>query len=140
MSGIGASTYTGRWNKTGTKINYTAESLSLATLETLVNIDGVSSLTAFNYLKITFEEDIIYEVNQNDLAQNWFGPIHSLEERQFGTTIILNHSEKVIKIPSSVIKTEFNYLIPPEVVTSLEIEGPFNYIFDERFHNLLKKS
>ena len=46
FEGERARLFGGRWNRRGTPIIYTAESLSLATLEILVNLDSATTLAA----------------------------------------------------------------------------------------------
>jgi RES domain-containing protein len=73
LSGEGARRYGGRWNPPGIPVLYTAESLPLAALETLVNLPAdFLSTGIFSRVTIEFPDQApLTEVAQGDLPADW---------------------------------------------------------------------
>ncbi|NQY73730.1 MAG: RES domain-containing protein [Candidatus Margulisbacteria bacterium] len=137
LSGEGASQFPGRWNLEGTKVIYAAESLSLAILETIVNLKNASSIPSFKYIELSFQKKDIYNVMLDQKQSDWLNPVQNLDSRQFGTDILQNNSNKVIQVPSSVVPESYNYLIPPLLIKNNKVspKEPKEYALDLRlFH------
>lgn len=114
LTGIGASMVEGyRWNSLNTKIVYTAESRALATLEVSVHLDLSEDLPNDRYfIEVEIPEDItIQEVKWEDLPNNWDSKPPSLTTQTIGDDFILYNESAILKVPSSIIPQEFNYLI-----------------------------
>jgi RES domain-containing protein len=138
LSGIGASMAKGyRWNSFNTKLVYTAESRALATLEVSVHLDLSEDLpTDRYYVEIEIPNDIIIlEVNIQDLTQDWDAKPPTLTTQTIGDDFVLQNEAAILKVPSSIIPQEFNYLINPNHPDAMKIkvssENPMK--FDTRF-------
>lgn len=66
FSGQGARLAGGRWNRPGTPMVYCAESLALATLEILVNLEDRRLLAGYAYASVEFAERLVEFSIRND--------------------------------------------------------------------------
>lgn len=116
LKGIGAALTEGyRWNSLNTYLVYTAESRALATLEVSVHIDLSEDLpTDRYYVEIDIPDDItIFELKIEDLPDGWDSKPPILETQFIGDDFVKEKSAAVLKVPSSIVQQEFNYLINP---------------------------
>lgn len=138
LSGIGASLARGfRWNSLSTRLVYTAESRALATLEVAVHLDLSEDLPTDRWLvEIEIPNDIaIQEVRIQDLPVDWDAKPPILTTQLIGDDFVQYAQAAVLKVPSSIIPQEYNYLINPLHTDSARIrvigEAPLQ--FDSRF-------
>lgn len=113
LKGFGAASAEGyRWNSINTFLVYTAESRALATLEVSVHLD--------------FSED---------LPNNWDIHPPSLETQYIGDEFVKDNEAAVLKVPSCIVPSEYNFLINPnhpdaKKITVVSIK---QLTFDQRF-------
>ncbi len=113
LTGEGARLFGARWNHKGTACLYTAASRALAVLEYTVNVNITSIPRALSMVTIE-----IPDVNHNNLAiaalpGNWTEAPAPGSTKDFGTALLTAAANPVIRIPSTVIPEEFNYLLNP---------------------------
>jgi RES domain-containing protein len=116
LSGIGASMTDGyRWNSINTKMVYTSETRALATLEVSVHLDLSEDLPNDRYfVEIEIPDDItILEVQLQDLPVSWDAKPPSSSTQTIGDDFVLYNEAAILKVPSSIIPQEFNYLLNP---------------------------
>jgi len=116
LKGIGASLSEGfRWNSKNTRIVYSAECRSLALLEIAVHLDLNEDLPNDRYfVEIDIPDDIkISVLNNEDLPAGWDNIPPITETQIIGDDFINSNVSAVLKVPSSIVKQEFNYLINP---------------------------
>jgi len=116
LSGVGASLTKGfRWNSLHTKLVYSAESRALATLEIAVHLDLSEDLPMDrHYVEIEIPDDIlISEVNPNNLPMNWNSNPPTTFTQIIGDDFVEQGYAAVLKVPSSIVPDEYNYLINP---------------------------
>lgn len=113
-----------RWNSVNTSVVYTSASRALATLEVSVHIDLSEDLPKDRfYIEIEIPDDVkIVELNVNDLPQNWDSKPPMLETQFIGDDFVAQRSAAVLKVPSSIVPLEFNYLINPAHPDSAKIK------------------
>lgn len=138
MSGIGASMTKGyRWNSLHTKLVYTSESRALATLEVSVHLDLSEDLPSDRYyVEIELPEDIsIMEVKISDLPDDWDAKPPTITTQIIGDDFVLDNQAAVLKVPSSIVPREFNYLINPSHPDSkrIKVKSKTRMGFDPRF-------
>jgi len=124
LSGIGASLAKGyRWNSIHTKLVYTAESRALATLEVSVHLDLSEDLPSDRYfVEINIPDEItILEVNIEDLPPDWDSKPPTITTQTIGDDFVTQSECAVLKVPSSIVPQEFNYLINPNHPDSKKI-------------------
>ncbi|MCB8994156.1 MAG: RES family NAD+ phosphorylase [Bacteroidales bacterium] len=116
LSGIGASMTNGyRWNSLNTRLVYTSESRALATLEVSVHLDLSEDLPRDRYfVEIEMPDDIkILEVKIEDLPEDWDSNPPTLTTQTIGDDFVFDNESAILKVPSSIVPQEFNYLINP---------------------------
>ncbi len=138
MSGIGASMTKGyRWNSLNTKLVYTAESRALATLEVSVHLDLSEDLPSDRYyVEIEIPDEItVFEVNIEDLPADWDSKPPTISTQTIGNDFVFENEGAVLKVPSSIVPQEFNYLINPNHPDSKKIKVISQTLmtFDSRF-------
>jgi RES domain-containing protein len=113
-----------RWNSLNTYIVYTSASRALATLEVSVHIDLSEDLpTDRYYVEIEIPEEVkIVELKIDDLPPNWDSKPPILETQFIGDDFVALSSAAVLKVPSSIVPPEFNYLINPAHPDSVKIK------------------
>ncbi len=116
LRGIGAARSSGfRWNSKNTSLVYTAESRALATLEVSAHLDISEDLPDDRYyVEIEIPEDVlIKELAPGDLPENWDAKPPGSATQQLGDDFVLAGDAAVLKVPSSIVPPESNYLINP---------------------------
>jgi RES domain-containing protein len=114
FSGEGARRFSARWHSAGHRIVYTAATLSLATLELIVNVPRAQLLSRYVIASCTFPEVVVDELDQSRLPSNWRDYPPPPELQTLGVEWLLGESSPVLSVPSAVIPDERNYLINPE--------------------------
>ncbi|QAA82399.1 RES domain-containing protein [Aequorivita sp. H23M31] len=138
LKGTGAKLYGGRWNHIDIPCIYTAESRALSILEYSVNVNIDFIPRALSMCVFEIEEDQIYSVKEEDLPGNWKQTPAPKSTKDFGTKL-LEEGHSIIKIPSIIIPTEFNYILNPFVGnTAFKFVEARDFIFDLRIKNNAK--
>ncbi len=137
FDGEGAYRFGGRWNSRGTRLLYTAGSLSLAALEMLVHLNDEEILLAYSYANAEFDENLILSVEDfRSLPENWSDSPPPLEIQRIGDEWAREQVSVVLKVPTSILPVEFNYLINvqhPEF-SKVKLGEPQTFNFDERLY------
>lgn len=142
LSGEGARSYGGRWNRKGTSVLYTAENRSLATVEYLVHLP-IALVPEDTYIaELTIPDQIEYEqINIGDLPRQWAVYPAPLALADIGEAWIRRGETLLLKVPSSVVRGEWNVLINPQhrLFEKVELTSVEPYSFDERLLKSHKK-
>lgn len=113
LEGEGARLHGGRWNNKMVKCLYTSESRALAALEYTVNVNIDDIPRALSIITIEIPDQKIRVLYEQDLPGDWkLSPAPS-STKDFGSALLLAAAEPVLKIPSTVIPEEYNYLLNP---------------------------
>lgn len=144
LKGLGAALTEGyRWNSLNTYLVYTAASRALAMLEISVHLDLSQDLpTDRHFVEITIPDDIrILELTIEDLPDQWDSKPPILETQYIGDEFVKENGAAVLKVPSSIVHNEFNYLINPKHPDSemICIVSTTPFIFDRRFQQPKEK-
>ncbi len=137
LRGIGAASSDGfRWNSLHTHMVYTAESKALAMLEIAVHLDIAESLPTDRYfVSIEIPDQVmILELPLNDLPSDWNSKPPLRHTQNLGDEFVLQNKAGVLKVPSSIIPSESNYLINPfhPDMKHIKVIGQEQVIFDQR--------
>jgi len=109
--GEGAFRYGGRWNSPGTHLMYASSSLSLATLEILVNLNSAELVFMYSFASLEFSEDMTVPVERfRKLPKNWDVSPPSAATQSIGDEWAVSMASAVLKVPSSVVPGESNFL------------------------------
>jgi RES domain-containing protein len=137
FDGEGAYRYGGRWNSRGTRILYTSGSLSLAALEMLVHLNDEEILLSYSFASAEFDESLVLPVEKfRALPKNWSASPPPLEIQRIGDDWASAQASVVLKVPTSVLPVEFNYLINVEhrEFSKVQLGKPKTFTFDERLY------
>jgi len=136
FDGEGAFLFGGRWNSRGTRVLYTAESLSLAALEILVNLNSAELLSSYSYAKVEFEDNDVLPVEEFvKLPKNWSASPPPSAVQRIGDEWAASMQSLVLRVPTSVVPGEFNFMMNvghPRFAT-VKRDRPRLFRFDERF-------
>ena len=112
LSGTGSKLFGGRWNHPGYPAIYTSENISLAVLEIIVNTDKNYIPPSYYLLKLQIPDNLPFKlITQAGLKEKWYT---DFEYAQFiGSKFLELGKEAVLKMPSAIVKEEYNYLLNP---------------------------
>jgi RES domain-containing protein len=131
LDGEGARRVGGRWNSPGRSVVYMAQSVALAVLENLVHMSRQDYPTGY----VVVEATIPSHVRILDHIP-FLGPKSSdaTRERRAGDNWLASGESAVLRVPSVVVPTDWNYLINPEHLdfAQISVETPVPMLFDER--------
>ena len=131
FSGEGARLYGGRWNSPGTSMVYSAQSRSLAVLEMLVHLDTAELLDKYVFFDITVDKSLILVLAEGDLPHNWQANPAPSRLKVIGDAWAESNASVALRVPSSVIPAEFNFLLNPKHVDFAKVRigepEPFRY-------------
>ncbi|WP_340064963.1 RES family NAD+ phosphorylase [Ascidiimonas aurantiaca] len=113
LLGLGAEKVGGRWNKPGTRAVYTSQNISLAYLEVVMHLDISEDLPSDRILvHIDIPEDLkIFE--EKKLPPHWNSFPYNSKTQEVFTRFCKELKGPVMKIPSAIVKSEYNYVINP---------------------------
>lgn len=131
--GEGAKRSGGRWNSVGIAVVYTSGTLSLALVEILVHLPS-GILPAYSAVRVDFDESMVTAVGPGDLPTNWRDYPPPPETKAIGDSWVARGSSLVLRVPSVIVPTEFNYILNPThpAFADLTIGEPMPFPFDPR--------
>jgi RES domain-containing protein len=134
LSGKGAEQHGGRWNSTGTALLYTAQSRALCVLELAVHIPLGNLPIGYRLIEIEFPQSSVKILLPNELPANWSRLPHSAATQKIGDAFANQGTHLALKVPSAVVKGDFNYLIKPKhpLAHSISILSIETFEFDTR--------
>ena len=123
LAGSGARLVGGRWNSKGIPVVYTSGTRSLAVLEVLVHIPAAMVPKDFVIISVQIPDSLsVEEVSWKQLkTEIEKSGIHA-NFSKLGNDWVKKMNTPVLKVPSIVVKDEFNYIINPAHPTCKEIK------------------
>ena len=133
-TGTGARLFGGRWNHKGVACIYTAQSRALALLEYTVNVNIEDIPRALSITTFEIPEDDILTIREADLPGNWKDFPAPSSTKDFGTQLLATAKEPILRLPSSIIPEEFNYILNPAHANSNQfvISEVKDFVYDVR--------
>lgn len=131
MKGLGAEMYGGRWNHIGTACLYTASTRALALLEYSVNVNLDVIPKALSIVTFEIDEKKVKEILLKDLPDNWKEKPVPVDTQDLGTKL-LKEGIPIIKLPSTVVEEEYNYIINPLIKATVNIIDVHDFVYDIR--------
>ena len=113
FDGEGARLQGGRWSGVGTRIVYTAGSLSLAILEILVHLQQTAFLTGYVFFEIEFTDNLVQDLDPALLPPHWRISPAPPGTMEIGDNWITDSSSTVLRVPSVIVPSEHIFLINP---------------------------
>ena len=125
----------GRWNLRGQLVIYAAGSRALACLENVVHRSGEGLNDLFKVVVIGFPDDLAgEEFALADLPAGWQSPAHYARCQPLGAAWYARRAAAVLRVPSSVIAHEFNYVFNTQHpdFARVRLVARENFAFDPR--------
>jgi RES domain-containing protein len=112
FDGEGAFRFGGRWNSRGHRAVYASATLSLALLEILVHLDSAAQVPNLVALSIRVPLDDIKDFKSPTAqAKAMTFPWTLRATREWGDSWLQKSSSPVLRMPSSIVPIESNFLI-----------------------------
>jgi RES domain-containing protein len=137
LSGTGARLNGGRWNSEGRPMLYMASSRALAVLEVLVHLNTLIVPDNFCLTEIEIPGDSILSLNETMFPSNWRDISPPGRLRELGDEFLRAEKYLLLKVPSSIVPAEFNYLMNPMHPDAIKarVVNRESFSFDERLFN-----
>lgn len=135
LSGKGAAKYGNRWNSKGVEMLYTAESRALAMAEVIVHLSLASLPDDYMMIELEIPNTVEIDVlDQKRLGPDWNSNPPKPITQTLGDEFIHLKKYGVLKVPSAVVKGDFNYLLNPshKIIDKVKIIEIVDFPFDER--------
>lgn len=132
-----ASGIANRWNKKDEFVIYTSSSRALSTLELVVHRAHIQIDDSYLLLIISLNisDDDIMTIDSSDLPENWKSIQCYPALQAIGSEWYRSYSSLVLKVPSSIIPQEYNYIIHtahPDFKTKVSILEREKFTWDRR--------
>jgi RES domain-containing protein len=132
-----ASGVSNRWNKKDEFVIYAGSSRSLSTLETVVQRSGINTAHKYKMLKINIDDSIfVKEISIIDLPIKWESLEAYVDLQEIGSKWYQSNESLVLKVPSVIIKEEFNFVINtkhPFFEENVKLAAIEDFFWDKRF-------
>lgn len=119
LSGDGAKINGGRWNRKDVPCVYTSESRALSLLEYTVNVNIEEIPRALSIASIEIRDSDILVLQTSALPGDWKEVPAPSSTKDFGSRLLRIADKPVIKIPSSILEQEYNYILNPLLIPNL---------------------
>lgn len=132
FSGIGSERLGGRFSSPGRRLVYTAESISLAVLELLVQAGDRRRLAGYVCIPVTLQEADVTTLRSSDLPVGWDARPYTSVSQAIGDAWLESGDSPVLRVPSVVVPSESNYLLAPlhprfgELTQGEPFQAPFD--------------
>lgn len=113
FDGEGAKRHGGRWNSPGAQCVYVSESISLALLEVMVNLQNYRLLADYVVMRLTLKSDAVLQLPDDQLPGDWRADPTPASTAEIGDTWLEDAPSLALAVPSAVVPLEKNYLINP---------------------------
>ena len=124
-----------RWNLRGQLVIYAAGSRALACLENVVHRSGEGLNSLFKVIRIEISDGLaIEELMLDQMPPDWQLPRHYARCQPLGATWYQRRTAAILKVPSSIIAHEHNYVLNTRHsdFEQIRIVGWENFEFDPR--------
>ncbi len=113
LSGTGARLFGGRWSSVGKSAIYLASSRALAVLEVLVHLSPLMIPDNYCLVEIEVPDSNVTNIEIKDLPPDWKNLSPPAALKQIGDAFLKKQEHLLLKMPSSIVPMEDNYLLNP---------------------------
>lgn len=136
-SSLKSSGVANRWNKNEEFVIYSAEAISLATLELAAHRNAIEINSGYKLLFINLDisEHNITELKEDALPINWKSIESYPALQNLGSQWYLEKKSLILKVPSALIPWEHNYIINvnhPDLSKKVSILSTEDFSWDHR--------
>jgi RES domain-containing protein len=134
LSGNGARLYGGRWNSEGRPVVYFASSRSLAVLEALAHLSPTNIPDDFCMMIVEAPDNASADLDIKTLPEHWQEYPEQNILKQIGNRFLAEKQYLLLKVPSAIVKEEYNYLLNPlhPAADNVKIVSKQPFSFDAR--------
>jgi RES domain-containing protein len=134
LSGNGARLYGGRWNSEGRPVVYFASSRSLAVLEALAHLSPTNIPDDFCMMIVEAPDNASADLDIKTLPEHWQEYPEQNILKQIGNRFLAEKQYLLLKLPSAIVKEEYNYLLNPlhPAADKVKIVSKQPFSFDAR--------
>jgi RES domain-containing protein len=134
FSGDGARTYGGRWNLPGIPMVYSAQTRSLAALESLAHFGGAERRMDFVTFGIEIPDKLAMRLEAAELPRDWRGEEPGAATQALGSEWQRGGRSVALVVPSVLVPQEYCVLLNPEHPDTVKIliTYPEPFTFDAR--------
>jgi RES domain-containing protein len=118
FSGAGARLYGGRWNSVGVPVIYTSSTIALALLEWRAHLTQWPAPPVF-IIEIQFDSSLIFSPGR--LPKGWMRTPAPPTNALLGDKWVKSGNSAILKLPSTIVPDEYNYLLNPNHPDSSKI-------------------
>jgi RES domain-containing protein len=111
FDGEGARINGARWNSKGVAATYASSTTSLALLEVLAHVPAVLVFGSYSIVSLEIPESCVEELSAGAIPSDWKVSPPPASTQSIGDNWIAGGSAAVLKVPSAVVDSEFNFLI-----------------------------
>lgn len=115
LSGAGAEKTGGRWNRVGKRMVYTASSIALAVLETIVHTGATLPFNRY-LVEVSIPDDVWdgrETIDQASAPVGWDACPTGMPSLDYGDDWLASRRSAILLVPSVVVPEEFNILLNP---------------------------
>lgn len=113
FDGEGARQYGGRWNSPGHYCIYLSSSISLSTLEILVQLEDTVLLNHYTLFQVQLPTSFCQRIASQELPRNWQADAGMSTTQRMGDRWLKQQSSVALWVPSAIIPQEENILLNP---------------------------
>lgn len=138
LSGYGASLNEQRWNSKGIEVIYTAQTRALANSEVAVHISLGILPGDYYMVEIEIHRSVeILEIKESELPSGWNSLPSKPDSQLIGNQFVKENKYTVLKVPSVVVKGEYNFILNPrhKDFSKIKIVSTYPFPFDPRYFN-----
>jgi RES domain-containing protein len=138
---ISAPGLSGRWNGSGRKVVYCAESIALAFLENMVRRQGVGFNSDFRIMILDIPDDLAAQtITVADLSDGWRSFTDYSICQALGNAWYDAGTFPILKVPSAILPESANYVLHSlhDEFKRITLIGTTELVPDERIEALLK--
>lgn len=136
-SSLNSSGAANRWNQTFQFVIYCSQNISLCALELLAHTNGIRPKGEFKIMEIKIRgQATTASIDLSMLPKNWHQLQYYALTQQIGSDWYESKSSLVLKIPSAIIQSEFNYVINtthPDFDKTVSLRKAKSFFWDKRF-------
>ena len=126
-----------RWNKAFQFVIYCSENISLCALELLAHTSGIRPAGEFKIMEIEISGKYTSQsIDTAQLPENWHQLKSYASTQTMGSEWYESNSSLLMKVPSAIIQSEFNYIINtqhPDFSMNVKLNGIKDFFWDNRF-------
>jgi RES domain-containing protein len=134
-NGLRASGRAARWNNNDTEMIYCSSSQSLACLENVVHRSQLGLSSQFKVLIIEIPDDLNFlEIGRTQLSEKWTDFENMYLTQNIGDKWIKEQKSAILRVPSSIVQSEYNYLLNPNHANfkQVKLKAIEPFVFDDR--------